>query len=244
MSEALDKIIEMMEELLSEYSYQDKQLNKMHAVLIVLEYGYNSLRQQLSGAECSVSELLELSSSSPVSLDDHVESVETVINDITSCIDDSESTLEAIKSTIHPCGEGDWELIVDEDYSVGGGDDCPGDWVEVTDSGRRFCGGGTVGSSTEPFFCDSAMFTVGREYSKVCGRIVGYGSGLNAAFVSALPIAELNNNNIEAPYVDGISLTHGAENSRTHIWTFAMSITDDAIGDFFSNFTISLSLLP
>ena len=212
-SEALDEIIEMMEELLSEYSYQDKQLNKMHAVLIVLEYGYNSLRQQLSGAECSMSELLALSSSSPVSLDDHVESVETVINDITSCIDDSESTLEAIKSTIHPCGEGDWELIVDENYSMEGGDDCPGDWVEVTDSGRQFCGGGTVGSSTELFFCDSAMFTVGREYSKVCGRIVGYGSGLNTAFVSALPISELNNDNIEAPYVDGVSMTHGAENS-------------------------------
>lgn len=68
-----------------------------------------------------MSELLALSSSSPVSLDDHAESVQTAINDVTSYIDHSESTLKTIKSTIHPCGEGDWELIVDENYSVEGG---------------------------------------------------------------------------------------------------------------------------
>ena len=88
--------------------------------------------------------------------------------------------------------------------------------------GRRFCGGGSVGSPPALYFCDSAMFTVGREYSKVCGRIVGYGSGTNIAFFPSLELGA----NIEVPYIDGVSLTHCAENSRTHIWTFAMSVTD------------------
>ena len=217
-SEALDEILEMMETLINEYSYQDKQLNKMHATLTVLEYGYNSLRQQLSGAECSVSELLALSSSSPIILYDEIESVECALDDITTCIDDAESTLEVIKSNIHPCGEGDWELVVEEDYSVEGNDECPGDWVGVVVSGRRFCGGQSVGSSTA--FCDSAVFSVDRDYRKVCGRIVGYGYFLNTGFI-------FRPNDIEQPYLDGVSLTHGEANSRTHIWSFVASIAQD-----------------
>ena len=138
----MDEIIEMMETLLDEYGNQDKQLNRMHATLVVLEYGYNSLRQQLSGAECSV-----LSRSIADGL---TQGVESKLEEVTSCIDGAESTLESVKSTTHPCGEGDWKLVVDEDYSEDGG--------------------------------DSAFFDVNREYTKVCGKIVGYGFGLNAAF--------------------------------------------------------------
>ena len=220
MSEALDEILEMMETLMNEYSYQDKQLNKMHATLTVLEYGYNSLRQQLSGAECSVSELLALSSSSPVILYDEIESVECALDNITTCIDDAESTLEVIKSNIHPCGEGDWELVVEEDYSVEGDDDCPGDWEEYTEGGKRYCGGGTVDTGAPLPFCDSAVFSVGRDYSKVCGRIVGYGYGSNIAF----SIGGVDD--VEVEYVDGLSLTHGSAGSRTHIWTFAIGVAE------------------
>ena len=222
MSEALDEILEMMETLMNEYSYQDKQLNKMHATLTVLEYGYNSLRQQLSGAECSVSELLALSSSSPIILYDEIESVECALDDITTCIDDAESTLEVIKCNIHPCGEGYWELVVEEDYSVEGGDNCPGDWEVNTESGKQYCGGETADTSAPAAFCDSAVFSVGRGYSKVCGRIVGYGYGSNIAF----SIGSVDD--VEAAYVDGLSLTHGSAGSQTHIWTFAIGVAEGA----------------
>ena len=150
---SLPQFIEMMETLLDEYGNQDKQLNRMHATLVVLEYGYNSLRQQLSGAECSVSQVLELSRSIADGL---TQGVESKLEEVTSCIDGAESTLESVKSTTHPCGEGDWELVVDEDYSEDGG--------------------------------DSAFFDVNREYTKVCGKIVGYGVGLNAAFSAGFDI--------------------------------------------------------
>jgi hypothetical protein len=221
-SDALDEILEMMETLRNEYSHQDKQLNKIHATFTLLEYGYNSLRLQLSGAECSASELLTLSSSSAGSLDDHIESLESTLDDIESCVETAESVLEEIKDPIHPCGDGVWELVVKEDYSLAGGDTCPGDWVAVMASGRQFCGGMSVSSSASMPFCDPATFQVGREYSKVCGRIVGYGYGSNEA------VAINSVDDVEAEYVDGLSLTHGMAGSRTHVWTFAIGLAENA----------------
>ena len=222
MSDALDEILEMMETLGNEYSHQDKQLNKIHATFKLLEYGYNSLRLQLSGAECSASELLTLSSSSAGSLDDHVDSLESALDDIESCVETAESVLEEIKGPIHPCGDGVWERVVKEDYCLVGGNTCPGDWVPVMDSGRQFCGGMSVSSSATMPFCDSATFQVGREYSKVCGKIVGYGYGSNEA------VAINNMDDVEAVYVDGLSLTRGMAGSRTHVWTFAIGIAENA----------------
>ncbi|CAI8043320.1 hypothetical protein GBAR_LOCUS24044, partial [Geodia barretti] len=221
-SDALDEILEMMETLGNEYSHQDKQLNKIHATFKLLEYGYNSLRLQLSGAECSASELLTLSSSSAGSLDDHVDSLESALDDIESCVETAESVLEEIKGPIHPCGDGVWERVVKEDYCLVGGNTCPGDWVPVMDSGRQFCGGMSVSSSATMPFCDSATFQVGREYSKVCGKIVGYGYGSNEA------VAINNMDDVEAVYVDGLSLTRGMAGSRTHVWTFAIGIAENA----------------
>ena len=213
----MDEIIEMMETLLDEYGNQDKQLNRMHATLVVLEYGYNSLRQQLSGAECSVSQVLELSRSIA---DELTQGVESKLEEVTSCIDGAESTLESVKSTTHPCGEGDWKLVVDEDYSEDGGDECRGGWVPFTEqgSGRWFCRAASAGTNN----CDSAFFDVNREYTKVCGKIVGYGFGLNEGF-SAGTVAI----GIDDVYVDGLSLTHGSI-TRTHIWTFAIGIAEVA----------------
>ena len=227
MSEALDEILEMMETLKTEYSQQDQQLNRIHAALTVLEYGYNSLRQQLSSVECTVSEILTLSRSASIGLDDHVQQVETKIGEIETCIDDAESTLDVIKSTIHPCGEGDWKVAVKEDYSIEGGDPCPNGWVMFQEptSGRRFCGGETVGNSSSEF-CDSAIFNVSMEYGKVCGRIIGYGHALNRAFGIG------TEDNISVPYVDGVSLTYGGQSSRKHIWTFAASRGEDVSVSF------------
>ena len=73
---------------------------------------------------------------------------------------------------------------------------------------RRVCNVTTTGYV-------STTFTVhGVEYSHVYGRIIAYQNGY--------PIAFDNNNNdeIDEPYVYGVSLTHG-QSPRKHIWTFA-----------------------
>ena len=67
------------------------------------------------------------------------------------------------------------------------------------------------GRSTDSPSCDSVTFTTyGVQYRQVCGRVRGYQFATPDAFTF---------NNIDSPYVDGVSITHGA-NPRKHIWTF------------------------
>ena len=68
--------------------------------------------------------------------------------------------------------------------------------------------------------CSSAMFSVqGVQYSKVCGKIIGYQDNSPDAFTRFIS----GQNTIDDNYVDGISLTHGS-NPRKHIWTFAAAL--------------------
>ena len=69
--------------------------------------------------------------------------------------------------------------------------------------------------------CSSAVFPVqGIEYSRVCGRIIGYQQGHTDAFGAYHHHSE--HRTIDSYYVDGISLTHGSP--REHIWTFAAAL--------------------
>ena len=66
--------------------------------------------------------------------------------------------------------------------------------------------------------CDSVIFPLhGRNYSKVCGKILAYQQGGTNAFRSSY----YSSISIETQYVSGISLTYGPQGGRHHIWTFA-----------------------
>ncbi len=92
---------------------------------------------------------------------------------------------------------------------------CPSAWNAIN-APVRGCG-----RSTEAASCDSAIFpSSGFRYNHVCGRIIGYQRGTPDAFHNI----SSNMNAIDIPYVDGISLTHGAAGSRQHIWTFAAAL--------------------
>ena len=91
---------------------------------------------------------------------------------------------------------------------------CPAEFRKVTASGKTMCGG--QGSS-----CISTTFSShGLQYSRVCGKIIGYQFGLTDAFD---PYYKNNRQSIDDIFVDGIVLTHGSP--RTHIWTFAAGLT-------------------
>ena len=69
--------------------------------------------------------------------------------------------------------------------------------------------------------CVSTVFPVhGIEYSRVCGRIIGYQIGTPDAFYH-------RSVGIDSYYVCGISLTHGQP--RQHIWTFANALAEETI---------------
>ena len=87
---------------------------------------------------------------------------------------------------------------------------CPSPLRTVTTQGRRLC----TRSVDTPF--SSVVFHTHRvPYTAVCGRAVAYQYGYTNGFY-----ASRTHYSINAPYVDGISITHGQP--RKHIWTYAI----------------------
>ena len=107
------------------------------------------------------------------------------------------------------CGPGHWTQVFylnvnNENQS------CPGDWNSRTHQSVRGCGGSS--RSCQSAFSDEISIS----YNKVCGRLIGIGVDSPDAFYHRISTVTVENN-----YLDGVSVTHGAPGSRTHIWTFA-----------------------
>ena len=85
--------------------------------------------------------------------------------------------------------------------------------LRLTSYSRRTCGR----ANSDSVSCSSTTFSVGgSQYSRVCGRALGYDFGPTIAFYGY----HQRSQGIDGNYVDGLSLTHGAPGSRQHIWTF------------------------
>lgn len=90
--------------------------------------------------------------------------------------------------------------------------ECPSSWQEYSNPSRA-CGPPSSLSAS----CASEIFsTNGDSYSRICGLVIGYQSGTpDAYYASGL------DDNINDPYVDGVSITHGLPPARQHIWTLS-----------------------
>ena len=72
--------------------------------------------------------------------------------------------------------------------------------------------------------CDSVTFTTyGVQYRQVCGRVRGYQVASPDAFERWEHCSSCT---IDKPYVDGVSITHGAS-PRKHIWTYAAGVFEN-----------------
>lgn len=111
---------------------------------------------------------------------------------------------------------GVWMRVADLDMTKQA--TCPIGLRLVTQSSKRLCGYhslGTVG-------CSSVWYSShGANYSRVCGKIIGYQKGRTLAFAQYPEQAQIN-----YPYVYGISLVRGPYASREHVWTFANAADD------------------
>ena len=88
-------------------------------------------------------------------------------------------------------------------------ENCPAGFRRVTASGKTMCGG-------QASSCISTTFSShGLQYSRVCGKIIGYQYYTTDAFAPY----SLRTQSIDGGFVDGIVLTHGSP--QIHIWTFA-----------------------
>ena len=86
----------------------------------------------------------------------------------------------------------------------------------LTNPPRRLCAKNNDGPG-----CSSAILPVqGVQYSRVCGKVIGYQQRSPDAFH---PYNNGGQITIDSYYVDGISLTHGTSPTR-HIWTFAAAL--------------------
>ena len=90
---------------------------------------------------------------------------------------------------------------------------CPSGFRLYPTNLTRACGRPRTVSSSGS--CASVQFpSNGISYSQICGRVTGYQYGHPDA--SHIPSAT-DRNNIDAPYVDGVSITRGSP--RQHVWT-------------------------
>ena len=115
------------------------------------------------------------------------------------------------------CGgvTGGWMRVAELDMT-NSSHQCPSGLRQRTDSNIRTC----VRDSDSPG-CSSVTFSSATlEYSRVCGKVIGYQSGTADTF------AGHSNPTIDTNYLDGVSLTHG-NNPREHIWTFVASLHED-----------------
>ena len=92
---------------------------------------------------------------------------------------------------------------------------CPSGFRLYQSGEVRACGRLVTNSGS----CVSVQFpSNGINYSQICGRVTGY------QYYSSDAFNVEHSNNIDAPYVDGVSITRGSP--RQHVWTMANDPTD------------------
>ena len=109
---------------------------------------------------------------------------------------------------------GGWMRVASVDMTDSS-NNCPSGLRTLTEP-RRLCAKNINGAG-----CSSAVLPVeGVQYSRVCGKIIGYQQKSTDAFYAYIRYGQTT---IDSYYVDGISLTHGSS-PRQHIWTFAAAL--------------------
>ena len=118
------------------------------------------------------------------------------------------------------CGPGQWDRVAHLNMSDPT-QQCPSAWREYSTNGVRACGRpSTTGES-----CPATFYSTTNQYTKVCGRVIGYQYGTPDAFG---PSGNINQN-----YLDGVSITHGAP--CQHIWSYAGGATENDYANRYSN---------
>ena len=128
----------------------------------------------------------------------------------------SEQAIQEYCDMERTCGgvQGGWMKVININMS-NSSSSCPSGLKTLT-SPKRLCAMNIDGAG-----CSSAYLDIqGVEYSRVCGKIIGYQQKTPDAF---RPYYNNRALTIDQAYVDGISLTHG-QNPRKHIWTFAAAV--------------------
>ena len=117
------------------------------------------------------------------------------------------------------CGPGQWYRVAYLNMTDPT-QQCPSPLRQYSANGVRACGRPT---SVGTFSCSSLRFPSngGRQYSRVCGQVIGYQIGSTDVFANL-------RNSIDTGYVDGVSITYGSS-PRMHIWTYAAGLSEQLL---------------
>ena len=139
------------------------------------------------------------------------------------------AAIQSIRASVHDmtaslavninCGAGQWCRVAQLNMS-NSSQQCPSAWREYSSSGVRGCRRPETSSGS----CHATFYPICHQYSRVCGRVIGYQIGATDAFGN-LMISQA----IDSYYVYGVSVTHGAP--RNHIWTLAAGLTEGEYSD-------------
>ena len=116
------------------------------------------------------------------------------------------------------CGAGEWSLVAHLNMSDPT-ENCPPIWMEYTSDRIRACKRPISPEGS----CPGIVYPINtHQYSKVCGRVIGYQFGSTDGFSRGA--GTVTQFTIDQPYVDGISITHGSP--RRHIWSYAVGASE------------------
>ena len=113
------------------------------------------------------------------------------------------------------CGDGLWYRVAYLNMTDPS-QQCPSVWREYNTSGVRACGRPVSDGRS----CPATFYTIDRQYSRVCGRVIGYQVGSPDGFFQSGWLDYLNQ-----AYMDGVSITHG--DPRHHIWSYAAGVYEN-----------------
>ena len=113
------------------------------------------------------------------------------------------------------CGAGLWWRVAYLDMTEPS-QQCPSAWREYNTSEVRACG--RPESSTGS--CAAVFYFPNCQYSRVCGRIIGYQVANPDAFI-------IIKDNFDGRDLDGVIISHGEQD---HIWSFAAGVTEESSG--------------
>ena len=118
------------------------------------------------------------------------------------------------------CGPGLWYRVAYLNI-MDSAQQCPSNWMEIS-TPVRVCGRPTTTTAS----CPGEYFSTGsHQYSRVCGRVIGYQNGSADTFALRKSPHTIND-----PYVDGVSVTHGMP--RNHIWTYAVGASEATVDNY------------
>ena len=141
--------------------------------------------------------------------------IESEINQLTNNLADQLDCINndnSLRAEVTDCGTKEWHRVAYLNMSDPS-QQCPPVWMEYNTSQFRACGRPNSTGISRP----SQIYPVGRQYSKVCGRVIG--------IQVASPDGFHNGRGINDGYMDGVSITtHGS--SRKHIWSYVGSFSE------------------